>query len=51
MSDRLSKLVAGLVTLLIAGAAVACPGAAKDQSAAAGQNSSAQSTLSQAGRS
>lgn len=50
MSDRLSKLVAGLVTLLIAGAAVACPGAAKDQ-AAAGQDSSAQSTQSQAGRS
>lgn len=52
MSGRLTKLAAGMITLWIAGAAVACPGAAKDKSAAAqGQGSSAHSSQSQAGRS
>jgi hypothetical protein len=52
MSDRLSKLSAGLVVgLLIAGSALACPGAAKDKSANSGQETSAQVTASQSGRS
>ncbi len=44
MSGRLTRVAAGLITLLIAGAAVACPGA-MDKSAQ-GQGSSAQTTSS-----
>lgn len=52
MSDRLSKLSAGLVvSLMIAGSALACPGAAKDKSANSAQQTNAQATASQAGRS
>jgi hypothetical protein len=41
MSNRLSRFAVGLVTLLIAGGAVACPGATKDKSADMGHGSSA----------
>ena len=45
MSGRISKLAAGLVTLLIAGAAVACPGAADLKSSSAqGAGASTSST-------
>ena len=41
MSNRLSRFAVGLVTLLIAGGAVACPGAMKEKSADMGHGSSA----------
>ena len=50
MSNRLSRLAAGVVALLIAGGAVACPGAMKDKSADKGQGSSALTQPSSQGR-
>jgi hypothetical protein len=43
MSSRLSRVIAGLATLLVAGGVMACPGA-KNTSADAGQGSKAQTT-------